>query len=48
MQLAPARSIAEPHYGGAPVSILLATYLLLILVPMIVIATPEDNHAPFP
>jgi hypothetical protein len=47
MQLAPAGSIAEPHYGGAPVSMLLATYLLLILVAMIVIAILEDNDGPF-
>ena len=43
MQLAPAGSIAEPHYGGAPMSALFTSYMLFVLLVMIVIVIIEAN-----
>ena len=43
MQLAPAGSSAEPHYGGAPMSALFTSYMLFVLLVMIVIVIIEGN-----
>ena len=44
MQLAPAGSNNEPHYGGAQVSALFTSYMLFLLLVMIVIVIVEGNN----
>ena len=44
MQLAPAGSSSESHYGGAQVNAMFTSYLLFILIVMIVIVIIEGNN----